>query len=569
MRLRVRTDSWTTLFLTALGLNPLSIACGGAFTSGTTETGGTAGSTATGAGGAPTTTVSTGVGGNVGGSTSVGGSAGRAGNPFPCLDPTPVVNESSGYVKCQSGYLHRPEKTTCPSFVPRPTPIFDGGVADGGFNSCSSDADCTAAPHGYCGYASFAGGPLSGPTCTYGCVRDEECPTGRICLCGDPVGTCVNATCQSDADCGPLLTCASYTLNPGCPSTAFACQTYGDQCGGNGDCPLGKQCTVQAGQRVCQSPFCVIGRPFLVDNAERLAGTRRRGDWRARGVDPRVAHLGAESRARLAEAWTRIALMEHASIAAFARFTLQLMSLGAPAELIECSHAAMGDETLHAKLAFAVASAYAGQEVGPSLLPIEGALDASSLRDVVATTIREGCIGETIAAIEAAEALQHASDPAIRAVLSRIADDETRHAELAWRFLRWAIADGGADIRLLAKRELFGSVELAGGAEGARRVTQAAGRADGPRRVTQLAGGAEGPRRVTQTDAPTLGPAFEPSAGDRELLEGGIVPDALRRQVRSEVMSRVVLVCARALFGEQPDGAVGGHAQAGPTARAE
>jgi len=56
--------------------------------------------------------------------------------------------------------------------------------------------------------------------------------------------------------------------------------------------------------------------------------------------------------------------LEHASIAAFARFSLQLLSLGAPAGLIDDCTRALGDETAHARLCFQLASAYAGRAIG-------------------------------------------------------------------------------------------------------------------------------------------------------------------------------------------------------------
>jgi hypothetical protein len=34
----------------------------------------------------------------------------------------------------------------------------------------------------------------------------------------------------------------------------------------------------------------------------------------------------------------------------------------------------------------------------------------------------------------------------VRAVLERIAEDETDHAELAWLFVKWAIAEGGEEV---------------------------------------------------------------------------------------------------------------------------
>jgi hypothetical protein len=155
--------------------------------------------------------------------------------------------------------------------------------------------------------------------------------------------------------------------------------------------------------------------------------------------------LSHAERARLAAHWARVGLMEHASIAAFARFTLHLLAVGAPPKLVLASQEAMGDEIEHARLAFAMASVYEGHDVGPSALPIEGSLDGFDVRSMVATLLREGCVGETLAAIEAFEAAEGARDPVVRAALARIARDETRHAELAWRALGWLITTGRVD----------------------------------------------------------------------------------------------------------------------------
>jgi hypothetical protein len=49
--------------------------------------------------------------------------------------------------------------------------------------------------------------------------------------------------------------------------------------------------------------------------------------------------------------------MEHASVAAFARFTLDLLALGAPADLVQSAQQALGDEIAHAELCFGLAGA--------------------------------------------------------------------------------------------------------------------------------------------------------------------------------------------------------------------
>src|SRR5205085_8381976 len=75
------------------------------------------------------------------------------------------------------------------------------------------------------------------------------------------------------------------------------------------------------------------GRPFLVQGAPRLASLAPNRDW-AVGLELDVTAFDAATRRALAEGWNQLGLMEHASVAAFARFTLQLLGLGAPLALV-------------------------------------------------------------------------------------------------------------------------------------------------------------------------------------------------------------------------------------------
>jgi hypothetical protein len=129
---------------------------------------------------------------------------------------------------------------------------------------------------------------------------------------------------------------------------------------------------------------------------------------------------------------------EHASIASFSRFCLDLVSLGAPPSLLLDTQRAIADEIEHARLCFGLASAYDGRAIGPSALP--AACMATAMRDaatIVAETIAEGCVAETIAAAQAAVAATRARDPEVAVLVGKIADDEQRHAALAWSFVRW------------------------------------------------------------------------------------------------------------------------------------
>ncbi len=70
-----------------------------------------------------------------------------------------------------------------------------------------------------------------------------------------------------------------------------------------------------------------------------------------------MSGMGRERRERLAIASTRVGLMEHASIVAFARFPLQLLLLAAPVDLLRAAQRAMTDEMRHTQTVFAFASA--------------------------------------------------------------------------------------------------------------------------------------------------------------------------------------------------------------------
>lgn len=191
------------------------------------------------------------------------------------------------------------------------------------------------------------------------------------------------------------------------------------------------------------------GRPFMVEGQGRAAAPRPGRAWSANAmILPRLDDLSLAVRARLAEAWTRDGLLEHASVASFGRFALELLAVGAPPELVELAHLAALDEVRHARLCLGLAGAYAGAAVTPAPFPFGGSVEISSdLASIAARAAREGCIGETIAAAQAAEQHAGATDPAVRAVLAGIVEDETRHAELAFRTVAWAVRQGGAPVR--------------------------------------------------------------------------------------------------------------------------
>ena len=186
------------------------------------------------------------------------------------------------------------------------------------------------------------------------------------------------------------------------------------------------------------------GRPLVDDGAIVSAAAIDAGGW----VEDAIAiaiEPAEEIRDALVEAWLADAAAEHASVASFARVVLELLAVGAPSDLVAAAIEAGQDEVEHAKGCYAIASRLGGRDKGPGPLPIVGPREATLLRVAVDTFV-EGCVGETIAALAAERAAARAEDPAIREMLEQIAEDESRHAALAWRTVRWAVREGGRDV---------------------------------------------------------------------------------------------------------------------------
>lgn len=313
------------------------------------------------------------------------------------------------------------------------------------------------------GSGGAGGAPTGGINGTNGITTGYEIPIGDTVV---SVGTSV-VSVGTGPDVPVDVECLAWPINEVCPSAReMLAKLQQDDCTGQNpfftsDVVGGPfeglgACCYETITAPCGGP---TGRPFLVAGRPLTAAVRRgdAGGWRAEGPAPCLAAerdtgapaLSAAQRGALAEAWTRDALMEHASVASFARFSLDLMAAGAPAELIEAAHRAALDEVRHARLCLALASAYGGEPIEPAAFPLGGSVQiAASLGALAAAAAAEGCIGETLAAVLAAEQLARASDPAVRAALAMIAEDEARHAELAFRTVAWALRSGGDEVRV-------------------------------------------------------------------------------------------------------------------------
>jgi hypothetical protein len=183
----------------------------------------------------------------------------------------------------------------------------------------------------------------------------------------------------------------------------------------------------------------VHGRPLQIDGFFRTAKAVHQPDW-AHSVAGEFEELNPSERSKVAQGWLEAGLVEHASIASFARFSLQLIALGAPPDLIRDAALAQADEVLHARHCFSIASELAKHSVGPGPINLKDLwTHPPTPKQVLLETLNEGCINETLAAAEAAWLAERAQSAVLQQVLVRIARDESRHAALAWRSVQWLL----------------------------------------------------------------------------------------------------------------------------------
>jgi hypothetical protein len=180
----------------------------------------------------------------------------------------------------------------------------------------------------------------------------------------------------------------------------------------------------------------VIGRPLRDDAGGEITG-----------------NVEMDERARF---WLEGAALEHASVAEFARLSLVLMSHGAPPELLAETHRAALDEIAHAKTCCAIAGKITGKTHVVGEIDVARATMDASIEALARCTLRDGCLGETAAAMELEQIARETNDEDVSTAIATMARDERRHADLAWRILEFAIdEDPRAAWRAIDDEELF------------------------------------------------------------------------------------------------------------------
>ncbi len=254
------------------------------------------------------------------------------------------------------------------------------------------------------------------------------CPSGNFCL---PAPGVVSMGAAAQADCDASVAHPAS----GTPTAEF-------------DANLTASERTHRADACCYAWYqpCPGGRPLRAEGVPVLAPPAVRVDWSTtRHVAP--LDLDATTRQRLASHWLGEAAAEHASVAAFARFSLQLLALAAPPELVSAAHIAALDEVRHAQQCYALAARYSGEQRGPGALVLPGGPLPCDPATVALETLRDGCLGESLAARAVAQAAAAAGDPEVARVLLAIAADEESHAAVAWQAVAWLLRSHPQPVR--------------------------------------------------------------------------------------------------------------------------
>ena len=284
--------------------------------------------------------------------------------------------------------------------------------------------------------------------------------------------------------------CVKEPADSACPTSATLQNSHGStvaklQTSSNGECCYGP----------APPGFHWRGRALRGPGGVLLAEIVERDGW-TRTVDARRGAMSDDVRAALVEIWLRDAAFEHASIASFARLSLELIALGAPADLVRAAHRAALDEIEHAELALTIASELAGKTLGPGPLASQST-EAPSFAGLARACFRDGCYGETVAAMLARASYEATREPELRGVYRQIAVEEQRHAELSFQIVAWAVARNAEARAVIAEER----------------------------------------DRLAASE-----PTYDPSSGP-ELTRYGVLAAATEAEVRARTVREVVLPC--------------------------
>ncbi len=157
-------------------------------------------------------------------------------------------------------------------------------------------------------------------------------------------------------------------------------------------------------------------------------------------------------------AWlAQCARLEAASVRAFRDLHRELEALGAPSALVRAAKRSAWDEVRHTRVVARLARARGAKveraaiaKRGRRREPVTEETRSARVLALALENAVEGCVRETFGAFVAMKQSAEAKDERVRRAMRGIAEDETRHAALAWGIAAWVEGEleesGRADV---------------------------------------------------------------------------------------------------------------------------
>jgi len=162
------------------------------------------------------------------------------------------------------------------------------------------------------------------------------------------------------------------------------------------------------------------------------------------------------------DSWTLRSEEERRSAAVFSDLLALLADAEVPLDVLVEVHAIVGDEIRHAQMCADMARTLGAPRPRSQLLPrvgLEPITTEERRRRALEIVLVEGAIGETISSALFAAGRRSTEEPQARATLSRILEDEARHARCFWGLLDRLLSPGDAEHLADVVTEALGAIE--------------------------------------------------------------------------------------------------------------
>ena len=166
-----------------------------------------------------------------------------------------------------------------------------------------------------------------------------------------------------------------------------------------------------------------------------MGGARREVRWET--LDASL--LDDEGRAKVGATWLARMQQEHLAVGAFALLTSELAAEGCNSTVLRLIARAPSDELRHADVCRKVASALLGEENVPRRLrgvpTVPEHAKLSTAERTLLHVVEMCCLSETFTGVYLTQMLARAREPAVRAALESLLEDEIDHGRVGWAYL--------------------------------------------------------------------------------------------------------------------------------------